>query len=357
VANTGAGTVYVDASAGSAQSADPHADEIRRPRPFRSQGAGRDYARACFAARSGHANAHPRAISYRSAHGRRLIRGITLIIDFHTHIFSPQICRNREPYLNRDAWFGLLYSNPRSRLASAEDLLAAMDVAGIDKSVTFGFAYADAGLCRETNDYVIDAVHRYPHRLIGFAAVNPRELAEAAREVERCAAAGLRGIGELTPAGQGFAIDDMKVMGPLAEAARQHGLPILLHTNEPVGHVYAGKGSSLPWEVVRLAQQFPDVVLVCAHWGGGLFFYELMPELLATLKNVYYDTAASPKLYRDRIFRVGMEIASDKLLFATDYPLLSPHQFLGRLRVSGLSGADERRIMGDNARRILHIAD
>jgi uncharacterized protein len=280
-----------------------------------------------------------------------------LIIDFHTHIFSPQICQDRQPYLNRDGWFGSLYSSPRSRLVPAEDLLTAMDLAGVNKSVTFGFAFADSGLCRETNDYVIDAVHRYPERLIGFAAVNPREPAEACREVERCAAAGLRGIGELMPAGQDFAVDDSKVMGPLAEVACQFGLPILLHTNEPVGHVYAGKGSRLPWEVVRLAQQFPDVVLVCAHWGGGLVFYELMPELLVTLKNVYYDTAASPKLYRDRIFKVGMEIAPDKLLFATDYPLLSPHQFLGRLRVSGLSGADERRIMGDNARRILSIAE
>jgi uncharacterized protein len=278
-----------------------------------------------------------------------------LIIDFHTHIFPPAVCGNREPYLGRDDWFRLLYSHPKAKLAPAEDLIAAMDAAGVDKSVTFGFAYADQGLCREANDYVIDAVRRFPNRLIGFAAVSPGQGAEAVKEVARCVAAGLRGIGELTPAGQQFALDDAKLMGPLAEAARHYDLPILVHTNEPVGHEYAGKGGSAPWGAVRFAQQFPDVTLVCAHWGGGLMFYELMPELMATLKNVCYDTAASLRLYRDRIFKVGMEIASDKLLFATDFPLIDPHRFLGRLRVSGLSSVEERKITGDNARRILHI--
>ncbi len=280
-----------------------------------------------------------------------------MIIDFHTHIFPPDVCRNREPYLSRDEWFGLLYSNPKSKMVPAEDLIAAMDGAGVDKSVTFGFAYADPGLCREANDYVIDAVRRFPERLVGFASISPEQPDAAVQEVERCVAAGLRGIGELTPAGQHFAIDDAKVMGPLAEAARRHDLPILIHTNEPVGHEYAGKGGSSPWGVVRFAQQFPDVTLVCAHWGGGLMFYELMPELLTTLKNVYYDTAASPRLYRDRIFKIGAEIVPDKLLFGTDFPLIDPHRFLGRLRVSGMPPADERKILGDNARRILRIAE
>jgi uncharacterized protein len=280
-----------------------------------------------------------------------------LIIDFHTHICPPAVCKDREPYLGRDDWFRLLYSSPKAKLSPAEDLIAAMDTAGVDKSVTFGFAFADQGLCREANDYVIDAVRRFPDRLIGFAAVNPGQCVEAVREVERCVAAGLRGIGELTPAGQHFDLDDVKVMGPLAEVARQHDLPILVHTNEPVGHEYAGKGGSAPWGAARFAQQFPDVTLVCAHWGGGLMFYELMPELMVTLKNVYYDTAASPRLYRDRIFRVAMEIAPDKVLFATDFPLIDPHRFLGRLHVSGLSSVEEHKVMGDNACRILHIAE
>jgi hypothetical protein len=280
-----------------------------------------------------------------------------LIIDFHTHIFPPAVCEDRECFLERDAWFGLLYSSPKAKLVTADNLVHSMTAAGVNKAVAFGFAWEDPGLCRETNDYVIESVSRFPDRLMGFAAVSPAYPSAAQKEIDRCVGAGLRGIGELTPAGQNFAVDDERVMAPLAEVARHHQLPIVIHTNEPVGHEYPGKGLSSPWGVVRFAQRFPDVVLVCAHWGGGLIFYELMPELLTTLKNVYYDTAASLRLYRNLIFPIGMQIAPDKVLFGTDYPLLDHRRYLGRLRVSGLSSVAERQLLGENARRVLRLGE
>ncbi|OQY18597.1 MAG: hypothetical protein B6I34_10500, partial [Anaerolineaceae bacterium 4572_32.1] len=96
-----------------------------------------------------------------------------MIIDFHTHITSPQVIHNREKYLARDAWFAELYSNPQARLITADELVAEMDRAGVQKSVAFGFGWRDPGLLREENDYVVDAVRRYPDRIIGFGIVNP----------------------------------------------------------------------------------------------------------------------------------------------------------------------------------------
>lgn len=276
-----------------------------------------------------------------------------MIIDFHTHIFPPHIAQNREKFLNQDAWFGELYSNPKAPIASAEDLIASMDEGGVDKAVTFGFAWADPGLCREANDYVIEAVSHHPDRLIGFISVNPCAIGETEKEIERCVAKGLAGIGELMPDGQRFSCDEASVTDPLGEMARHYRLPILTHTSEPVGHLYPGKGTRPLSSVVHFAERFPDVVLVCAHWGGGLFFYELMPKLVPVLKNVYYDTAASLFVYRDRIFWAATHIAPDKLLFGTDYPLISHRKFLRRVRAAGLSAASERYFLGENARRIL----
>ena len=104
-----------------------------------------------------------------------------MIVDIHTHIFPPEIIARREHYLARDAWFRHLYEGPKARMATAEDLIAEMDRSGVDLSVAFCFAWSDMGLCRETNDYVLDACRRHPGRLVGFACVQPRAGREAVR--------------------------------------------------------------------------------------------------------------------------------------------------------------------------------
>jgi predicted TIM-barrel fold metal-dependent hydrolase len=278
-----------------------------------------------------------------------------LIIDFHTHIFPPEIVENRGHYLDKDDWFRQLYSNPEARLVTAESLVAEMDSAGVDVSVTFGFAWADLGLCRAINDYILEAVARYPDRLIGFVSVNPCAGREAVKEVVRCAEWGMRGIGELMPDGQGFCLDDETIMAPLVEVAANYNLIIQSHITEPVGHGYPGKGTLPPWGIVRLAELFPQATFVCAHWGGGLLFYELMPELKKTLRHVYYDTAASLYLYQDQIFPLAAQIAEDKILFATDYPLIGQKRFLAHIRRSGMPEGAQAKLLGSNAARLLGL--
>jgi predicted TIM-barrel fold metal-dependent hydrolase len=280
-----------------------------------------------------------------------------LIIDFHTHITAPEIIARRDEYLVRDAWFRDLYANPKARLSAAEDLIAAMDHASVDQAVVFGFGWRDMDLCRRDNDYVMEAVARYPERLIGFAIVNPESGTEAVREIERCAAAGLRGVGELMPDGQGYRLDDEKTMAPIVEVTLEHDMILLTHCSEPVGHLYPGKGTVTPDEVIRFARLFPEATLVCAHWGGGTIFYELMPEVSRIMCNVYYDTAASLFLYQDDIFSLAARWAPGKVLFATDYPLLTPGSLIRRMRAARMPTATYRRMLGGNAWRILKLGE
>lgn len=278
-----------------------------------------------------------------------------MIIDCHTHIFPAEIIENKERYLERDAWFASLYGGSKAKMATAEDLVASMNEAGVDASVALGFAWADQGLCVETNDYIIEAAKRYPRRFIGFACVQPRA-SGAAYEVERCAAEGLEGIGELSPDGQGYTLDDEKVMAPMVEAATALGLPVLVHASEPVGHIYPGKGTVTPDVIYRFVQSFPQLTLICAHWGGGLPFYELMPEVAEACANVYYDTAASPYLYRDKVFSIVVELVGhDKILFGSDYPLIGQKGLLDRIRDVGLTSDALAKLLGENAERLLGI--
>ena len=63
------------------------------------------------------------------------------------------------------------------------------------------------------------------------------------------------------------------------DLARQRGLPVLIPQSEPVGHQYPGKGKVTPDRVYRFIKNFPDNIIICAHWGRRPGLYGLMPEL------------------------------------------------------------------------------
>ena len=275
------------------------------------------------------------------------------VIDAHAHIFPPDVIAGREAYRRQDRWFGLLYENPRARLASADDLVASMAESGVDRSICFGFAFADLGLCRATNDYTLDAAGRFPGQNLPFALVNPCAGEEALREGRRCLEQGALGLGELMPDGQGFALTDHGLLDPLVALAQAYNVPIMLHVNEQVGHPYPGKGDQGPAQAFRLAQRHPESKFILSHWGAGLPFYELMPEVRTALANVYYDTAASIYLYDDSVFRHVMAWAPKKVLFGSDYPLITQGRFLRHIRNAELDQAALEALLGGNAAGVL----
>ena len=277
-----------------------------------------------------------------------------MIIDFHTHIFPSHIRESREEYIKRDACFSLLYSDPRARMITAEELIASMDKAEIDRSVVLNIGWLSHNLCRETNDYILEAISHYPDRLIGFCMVQPQAGDKALIELERCARAGARGIGEMRSDLQGFNLADKSLLQPLADIAVKYNQIFLTHSSEPVGHQYTGKGSITPDILYSMALNFPEIKLVYAHWGGGLPLYALMPEVGRALANIFFDTAATIWLYQSSIFQhVSDIIGSDKILFGTDYPLLPQKRILQHIRSAGLAPADQEKILGGNAQRLL----
>ena len=277
-----------------------------------------------------------------------------MIIDFHTHIFPPWLKERRDEYIKADPCFSLLYSQPEARMATAEELLASMDEAGIDLSVVLNAGWVSNELCVKTNDYILGSVSRYPTRLVGFCAIQPGAGDAAIAELERCAEAGAKGIGELRSDVQDFDLADKAIMKPLVDAALKHNLIFLTHSSEPVGHEYPGKGSINPDALYSFITAFPNLTLVCAHWGGGLPFYALMPEVDKALANVFFDTAATVFLYKPQIFeQMGRIIGSDKILFGTDYPLMHQSRVLDQIQSAQLPEEDKARILGANAQKLL----
>ena len=279
-----------------------------------------------------------------------------MIIDFHAHIFPDSVRNNRTPYLERDATFEHLYSDPRARLSSAELLIERMDRDGVDMAVTLGMGWQVHEFAVEANDYILESAKAFPDRLVPFCTVNPVLGDVAVRELERCADLGARGIGELHSYAQGYRLDDERVMRPFMEAAIARDLIVLTHSSEPVGHVYAGKGTVTPDELCRFIEAYPEAKIVCAHWGGGLPFYALMPEVSEALRNVYFDSAASPFLYVPDVFANAINlVGADKVLFGTDYPLISQKRLLAQVEGQGLEDEVKAAVLGGNAQKLLSL--
>jgi predicted TIM-barrel fold metal-dependent hydrolase len=279
-----------------------------------------------------------------------------MIIDFHTHVFSPRVRKNRRQYIEQDPCFALLYASEKAELATAKELIESMDRAGIDISVIVNLGWTTHELCVESNDYILESVSRYPRRLVGFCAVQPNSTEAAIAEVERCARGGTRGIGEMRPDVQSFDINDEALMAPLVEALKENRLILLTHASEPVGHSYPGKGTITPDRLYPFITRHPDLTIVCAHWGGGLPFYALMPEVKKAMQNVFFDTAASPFLYTPQIYQqVSQLVGAEKILFGSDYPLLSQSRVLKEIEAADLPEKAKKLIRGGNAEKILGI--
>ena len=261
---------------------------------------------------------------------------------------------HRDEAIKRDATFRELFSNPNARIASADDLITEMDSSEVSISVIAGFGWTDLDLARRSNDYLLESASRYPDRLVPLCSVNPMWKGDIAeRETERCIISGAKGIGELHPDSQGWADRCYDFLTDLMQLTEEQSKIVLLHGSEPLGHIYPGKGSMTPDRLLRLAQSFPSNRFVFSHFGGGLPFYNHMPEVHKALSNVWFDSAASPFLYDHSVYASSVISAGpDKILFATDYPLLRQSRALKHFKRAQLAENNETKILHGNAEAI-----
>ncbi|MFH1639961.1 MAG: amidohydrolase family protein [Chloroflexota bacterium] len=278
-----------------------------------------------------------------------------MIIDCHTHIFSPRIRENRSDYVRSDPVFAELYASPKARLITAPELIDSMDEAGIDVSVILNIGWRSLKPCIESNDYILESVARYPERLIGFCAVPTAPSDSALDEIQRCAGGGIRGVGEIRPDPR-VDFRDRESAAPFVEVMKKHHLVLLTHASEPVGHEYPGKGVLTPGSLYPMIRCLAGLTVICAHWGGGLPFYTLMPEVKKALKDVYFDTAASPFLYRPEVYQIAARlVGAEKILFGSDHPVLPQKRLLTEIAALDMDGSAKELIWYGNAARLFGI--
>ncbi len=222
--------------------------------------------------------------------------------------------------------------------------------------------------------FTVDAEHATGHRripneeiaascaqhrdvLIPFASIDPHKGGAGVREARRLVADhGVRGF-KFHPSLQGFAPDD-RLAYPLYEAIEELGAIALFHTGQTgIGAGVRGGGGirlrySNPMLVDDVAVDFPDLRIILAHPS---FPWQDEALAVATHKeHVYIDLSGwSPKYFPPQLVRYANSLLQDKVLFGSDYPLITPDRWLADFAALDIKPSVRPKILKQNAARLL----
>jgi uncharacterized protein len=244
------------------------------------------------------------------------------VLDVHTHVFPPDVIKTRDRIALRDLRFSSLYANPQARMVEETGISRYMDEEQIARAVVTTFPFKDRGLITACNDYVMEIASRNM-QLIPFVMVDADDEMFALEETARCLRLGARGIGEIAYYEKGFGKREKMGLSLIADYAVKNNIPMMIHVNEQVGHTYHGKTKMDFQQLVTFVENHPTLTTILSHLGGGICFYEFMPEIKSAFSSVYYDLAAVPLLYSKEVYQFLSVFMPDKVLFGSDYPLLS----------------------------------
>lgn len=241
-----------------------------------------------------------------------------MIIDSHTHI---------------DLFETFGWMDP------PEALLPLLDNAGISKAVVMTYRDAispdDPAIA-----YVLDAVNRYPDRLIGYARINPNA-EKAVQTLDYAmhfdAFMGLK-LHPVTYVGLPYTETALRLINRAAE----YNAPVLFHSGD--------EQMALPHEIIEAARMCPNAMIIMGHMGG-YFHVEAAIRLAKELPNVLFDTSAMP--YPHMIRRAVEALGVERILFASDGPGCLPALEVEKVHLAGLSPEDEDLVFSGNFLRLM----
>lgn len=291
------------------------------------------------------------------------------IIDAHVHLYPPEVSSDPTAWAAAAGEFRWAVMHTRVRkngrpvqlFPAVKGLLQAMDEADVERAVLLGWYWERAASCRLQNRFYAKCIRAHPDRLSAFATVSPSEGADVAlEELKRARDAGFCGVGELSPHSVDWSLADEALHAVLARAG-EWGMPVNLHVTEPESRDYPGKVLTPLSDFLNLAQAHPSTNFILAHWGGclPLVTNESLPP------NIWYDTAATPLLYDQTIWRKFVaKVGEERVLFGSDfslnlYPAIDEEPNMTRLVAevhrSDLTAPQLKAIVWDNARRLLKL--
>lgn len=275
--------------------------------------------------------------------------GKPLRIDFHVHlslytVHKPWVTEwmlqthptGYEEYIKR-------YGDP----GAFEELLTAE---GVDYACILAeLSHVTTGVC--TNEQV-RGFCRGRARLIPFCDINPHLHTNLREELHRKVEdEEFRGV-KLYPTYQHYYLNDPRIY-PLYQAAQELGIPVLIHTGSSV---FTGSRIKYgdPLHLDDVATDFPDLKLVMAHSGRGLW-YDRAFFLSKLHANLYMELSGLPPA---KLMTYFPELArnTDKVIFGSDWPGMPwIRRNMDAISQLPLPADGVEKILGGNAARLLKM--
>lgn len=275
-------------------------------------------------------------------------------IDVHLHAMNPEDFAGPPISANFGAFRKTYQADERD-----PDALLRRTITEMDKN------HVSKGMISGDDDVVAKWVERYPNRFL--AAYNhwcdgkPETVAKFESEWK---AGKWKAIGELGLPYGGYPLNDPACF-PLFELAQRYDIPVFFHTgfggpNPPPKFRIA---LSDPLLLEDVAIRFPKLKIIIMHMGWP--FYDHALYMLWTYENVYLDTATvnwilGKELFNRMLQEAVESVGSDRILFGSDqmvWPQMITPAIESIRDARFLSDQDKRNILGDNARRLLKIAN
>lgn len=262
------------------------------------------------------------------------------VIDIHTHAFPDDLAPKAMAALEAGAGIDACGTG------TVASLIESMDAAGIDQSVLCSIA---------TRPGQFEKMLAWSHairsdRIEPFLSVHPDE-PDAATQMLRVAAEGFRGV-KLHPMYQDFHLDEPRVQ-PLFAGAREADLTIVLHSGFDIG--FRDDDRASPARVRKLADNWPGLKLVCAHFGGWQAWDEAVEHLVGA--DVTLDTSFTTQfLPSDRVAELIDRHGPDHVLFGTDWPWSDQTESVQAISALGLSDDSLTKVLSRNAAGLLGLS-
>ncbi|MEW6667326.1 MAG: amidohydrolase family protein [Thermodesulfobacteriota bacterium] len=240
-------------------------------------------------------------------------------------------------------------------------------------------------LARRTNDSLAEVIGRHPDRFAGFAALPTQDPKAAAEELERAVTQlGFKGA-MIQGHTNGEYLDGNKYW-LLWERVEALQAPIYLHVQEPLfgREIYEGhdelRGPGWSWVVetathaLRIVgsgvfDAFPKATLILGHMGEGLPYLlgrfdegvamAFKPRKLRKLFSEYIReniaVTTSGKYKPEAMACAISAMGAERVLFAADYPWVSPQEAVEHVERCSISDSDKEKIYYRNAERLLKL--
>jgi uncharacterized protein len=210
-----------------------------------------------------------------------------------------------------------------------------------------------------SSEEIADRAAGHADVLIPFGSVDPLVPREAAARARRLVAGhGVRGF-KFHPSLQRFTPNDPSVY-PLYEAIEEMGVPVVFHTGQTgIGAgLPGGRGIKLrlsdPMLIDDVAADFPGMPVILAH--PSVPWQDSAISIATHKANVYIDLSGwSPKYFPPQLVRNINSLLQDKVLFGSDYPLLTPDRWLRDFGMLDIKPAIRPKVLKQNAVRLLGL--